>query len=110
MRLRRNFSVLALLVAVAALGAAAPRLADARDQDDLHRDEVRRAVETGEIRSLVDILAAVRGKLPGEVAGVEIEHKDGHWRYEFRVVDGQGRLFDVHIDARSGEIERIKEK
>jgi len=110
MRFRRNLAVLALLLAVVALVAAVPRSADARDKDELHRDEVRRAVETGEIRSLADILNAVRGKLPGEVAGVEVERKDGRWLYEFRVVDAQGRLFDVYIDARSGEIERIKEK
>ena len=107
MRLRRDLTMLALVVA---LVAAAPQLADARDRDELRRDEVRRAVETGQIRSLADILKAVREKLPGEVAGVEIDRKDGRWRYEFRVVDGQGRLFEVYIDARSGEIERIKEK
>ncbi|HEY6858228.1 MAG TPA: PepSY domain-containing protein [Pseudolabrys sp.] len=99
-----------MVALVVALVAAAPQLADARDQDELRRDEVRRAVETGQIRSLADILKAVREKLPGEVAGVEIDRKDGRWRYEFRVVDGQGRLFEVYIDARSGEIERIKEK
>jgi len=101
---------MALLLAVAALVAAAPRLAGAHDQDEVLRDEVRRAVETGQIRSLADILNAVRRKLPGEVAGVEVERKNGRWLYEFRVVDGQGRLFDVYVDARSGEIERIKEK
>ena len=89
---------------------AAPRAADARDQDETRRDEVRRAVESGEIHSLADILGTLRGKLPGEVAGVEIEHERGRWRYEFRVVDSQGRLFEVYVDARSGEIERIKEK
>ena len=99
-----------MVALVVALVAAAPQLADARDQDELRRDEVRRAVETGQIRSLADILKAVREKLPGEVSGVEIDRKDGRWRYEFRVVDGQGRLFEVYIDARSGEIERIKEK
>ena len=102
--------VLAIILATAALVAGTPRWADARDRDDVRRDEVRRAVETGEIRSLADILDAQRGKLPGEVAGVEIERKDGRWRYEFRVVDSQGRLFEVYVDARSGEIERIKEK
>lgn len=107
MRLRRDLTMAALVVA---LVAAAPQLADARDEDELRRDEVRRAVETGQIRSLADILKAVREKLPGEVAGVEIDRKDGRWRYEFRIVDGQGRLFEVYIDARSGEIERIKEK
>ena len=102
--------MLAMVLAAAARFAAAPRVADARDQDELRRDEVRRAVESGEIHSLADILAALRGKLPGEVAGVEIEHRGDRWRYEFRVVDSQGRLFEVYVDARSGEIERIKEK
>ena len=99
-----------MVLAAAALATAAPRMADARDQDEARRDEVRRAVESGEIHSLADILNTLRGKLPGEVAGVEIEHKGGRWRYEFRVVDSQGRLFEVYVDARSGEIERIKEK
>jgi uncharacterized membrane protein YkoI len=109
MHLRRNLAM-ALLLAVAALVGAAPRVAGARDQDEVRRDEILRAVESGEIRALADILKAVRGKLPGEVAGVEVERKDGRWLYEFRVVDGQGRLFDVYVDARSGEIDRIKEK
>ena len=110
MRLGRNLTALALLLAVAALVAAAPRWANASDKDEVRRDEVLRAVETGQIRSLADILQAVRSKLPGEVAGVEVERKDGRWLYEFRVVDSKGRLFDVYVDARSGEIERIKEK
>ena len=110
MRLGRNLTALTLLLAVGALVAAAPRWAAASDKDEVRRDEVLRAVETGQIRSLADILHAVRSKLPGEVAGVEVERKDGRWLYEFRVVDSKGRLFDVYVDARSGEIERIKEK
>jgi uncharacterized membrane protein YkoI len=109
MRSCRTLLAFATVLAAATLVAAAPRLADADDQDRSRRDEVRRAVESGEIRSLADILSGLRGKLPGEIAGVEIEHK-GRWRYEFRVVDSQGRLFDVYVDPRSGEIERIKEK
>src|SRR5664279_2477197 len=73
--------MLAMLLAAAALGTVAPRMADARDQDQLRRDEVRRAVESGEIHSLAEILDALRGKLPGEVAGVEIERKGDRWRY-----------------------------
>lgn len=105
-----RIAMFAMVLAAAALVAPAPRMAHARDQDELRRDEVRRAVETGEIHSLTDILYALRGKLPGEVAGVEIERSGDRWRYEFRVVDRQGRLFEVYVDARSGEIERIKEK
>jgi uncharacterized membrane protein YkoI len=108
MRLGR--AILAVVFAVAALAAAAPRSAAARDRDDLRRDEVRRAVESGQIHSLAEILSTMRGRLPGDVAGVEIEREDGRWRYEFLVVDSKGRLFEVFVDAHSGEIERIREK
>ena len=96
------------LLAAALLSAVAP--AAVASDDEHERDAVHRAVEAGEIKSLTDILAAVRGKLPGDVAGVEIEREDGRWRYEFRVVDDKGRLYEVQVDARSGKIERIKEK
>jgi len=94
---------------LAALLAFGPGLtpAGARDRD---HDAVRRAVERGDIRPLAEILAAVRGQLPGEVVGVEIEQKNGRWLYEFRVVDRSGRLFEVYVDARTAKIERIKEK
>lgn len=76
----------------------------------LDHDAVRQAVERGDIRPLAEILAAVRGQLPGDVVGVEIEQKNGRWLYEFRVVDRRGRLFEVYVDARTARIERIKEK
>ncbi|MBI1205157.1 MAG: hypothetical protein GC182_21845 [Rhodopseudomonas sp.] len=81
-----------------------------RNHDRRRRDQVRHAVEAGEIKSLADILQAVRSKVPGDVAGVEVERDDGRWRYELRVVDDKGRLYEVTVDASSGEIERIKEK
>lgn len=77
----------------------------ARDHDD-----ARRAVEAGEIRPLADILNAVKSKLPGDVVGVKLEREAGVWIYEFRVIDDKGRLFEIHVDARSGEVERAREK
>jgi len=85
-------------------------LAPAHARDHRDHDAVRRAVERGEIRALADILATVRDRLPGQVVGVEVEHKNGRWLYEFRVVDHNGRLFEVYVDARTAAIERIKEK
>ena len=97
-----------LLAAAGLTGGSHP--AAASDHDDRRHDAVRHAVEAGEIRSLADIMADVRGKLPGEIAGVEIERKNGRWLYEFRVIDARGRLFEVYIDARDGTIQRVKEK
>src|SRR5262245_14559425 len=87
------------------MSAATPGTADPRDQD-----LVRKAVERGEIRPLAEIQREVRDKLPGEIVGVEAERKNGRWRYEFRVVDRDGRLFDVHVDAQTGAIGTVKEK
>jgi uncharacterized membrane protein YkoI len=100
----RLHRVRALILATALLVAGGtPALA--RDHDD-----ARRAVEAGEIRPLADILNTVKGKLPGEVVGVKLEREAGAWMYEFRVVDEKGRLFEIHVDARSGEVELAKEK
>ncbi|MGY4501899.1 putative membrane protein YkoI [Bradyrhizobium sp. GM24.11] len=96
--------VRALILAAALLIAGgAPTLA--RDHDD-----ARRAVEAGEIRPLADILNTVKDKLPGEVVGVKLERETGTWKYELRVVDDKGRLFEIHVDAKSGVVERTKEK
>lgn len=104
MRLRLQ-TILFWLALAAAAAPAGGACADSRDHD-----AVRTAVERGEIRPLVDILAIVRAKFPGQVTGVEIERKASRWVYEFRIVDAKGRLFELYVDARTGEIERIKEK
>ncbi len=98
-------ALVAAVLAVAAVAGAPHRAVLARDHD-----EAREAVERGEIRPLVEILAAIRGKIPGEIVRVELERKNGRWFYEFRTVDGQGRVFEVVVDARTAEIVRIEEK
>ena len=100
----RGALVAAMLVALGT-GAAA-----ARDRGDDRREAVRRAVEAGEIQPLADILNTIRGKFAGDITGIEIERADGRWRYEFRVIDGQGRVLEVYVDARTGEIERTRVK
>lgn len=96
---------LPILILAVTLALAGAGRADSRDHD-----AARQAVQSGEALPLTQILAAVRGKLPGEITGVEIERKHGRWLYEFRAVDGQGRLFEVYVDGKTGEIERVKEK
>jgi uncharacterized membrane protein YkoI len=103
LRFQAGFAAVVLAAALFAVPAVGP--AGARDHD-----EARRAVEAGEIRPLAEILNLVRGKLPGEIVRVKIERENGLWAYEFRVVDSKGRLFEVYVDGRTGEIKRIKEK
>ncbi|MFZ5738802.1 putative membrane protein YkoI [Rhodopseudomonas thermotolerans] len=112
--MRRLFILtLAALIAAASLPSARLLAHDhihgAHDRRHDH-DEARRAVERGEIRPLTELLAMVRDKLPGEITGVEIERHHDRWLYEFIVVDKAGRLYEVYLDALSGEIRRTREK
>ncbi len=110
MRLQHLLSVarMALLLAAFASMTGAPSLA--RDDESDRRDAVRRAVEAGEVLPLSQILEKVRVRVSGDIAGIEINREDGRWHYEFRVIDRSGRVLEVHVDARSGNIERIEEK
>jgi uncharacterized membrane protein YkoI len=110
-----HFRIVALVcgLSVAAAGWTMSRAAadPGGHYDDRHdHDAVRAAVERREIKPLAELLDQVKGKLPGDITGVEIERKHGVWVYEFRIIDKQGRLFDVYVDAQSGEIKRTKEK
>ena len=41
---------------------------------------------------------------------MKIEHENGRWTYEFRAVDNKGRLFEMYVDGRTGEIDRAEGK
>jgi uncharacterized membrane protein YkoI len=109
--LAKKISVLALLVALA---GASPATADdderERDEDHHQREAVRQAVERGEVKSLLEVLHAVKPELPGEVIGVEIEREGAAWVYEFRVADEKGRLLEVYVDAATAKILKTEEK
>jgi uncharacterized membrane protein YkoI len=105
----------ALLLALAVAGATGG-LARANDDDDDGKDRhgrdherARRALEEGLARPLAEILEAVRGRLDGEVIGVEFDREDGRYVYEFKVVGSDGRLREVYVDALSAEILKVED-
>jgi uncharacterized membrane protein YkoI len=104
MRFRSYIAGLSVVLAMPVLGVGDE---GAREHG---RNELRRDVERGAAKPLSEILAAVRQQLPGEVVKVHAEHEDGRWMYELRILDEKGRVFEVHVDAQTATIERIREK
>ena len=104
MRLRSYIAGLSVALALPALGMAdeGPR--------EHGQNELRRDVERGVAKPLSEILAAVRQQLPGEVVKVHAEQEGGRWMYELRILDETGRVFEVHVDAQTATIERVREK
>ncbi len=96
MRIRFVLFVSALLVS----GSSAGAMAGARSD----QDEAREAVERHDIRPLDEIVARLSDKAPGEIIKVKLAREHGVWLYEFRLIDRNGHVRRVEVDAASGAV------
>jgi uncharacterized membrane protein YkoI len=96
--------LLAGFVALAAFAAAPAALAD-RDHDD-----ALRAVESQRALPLSAILRIAQRTTPGEVVEVELEDDDGHLIYEIKVLTRTGRVRELEIDARTGNVLSVEDE
>ena len=76
------------------------------------RDMAEQLQALGEVRPLQDVLAQVARDYPGQVLKVDFEREDddddclkcrGRWIYELKLLQDQGRMTKLKIDARTGE-------
>ena len=105
----RELAVAVALALTAPLCAVMPQaMAEepaARQKLEEHdHDRARRARERGEIKSLEEIMPLVTREAPGDVSHIELEHDDGLWIYEFRIIDSKGHLEEITVDAATGRI------
>ncbi|MES9964184.1 MAG: PepSY domain-containing protein [Candidatus Sedimenticola sp. 20ELBAFRAG] len=74
------------------------------DDDDFDHLESRRLVEEGRIKPLQEILSLVTSQRPGAILEVELERDDGIMIYEIEMLGDDGRVWEMEINARTGEI------
>jgi uncharacterized membrane protein YkoI len=99
-----NHSIMRIfLVAIMILNPLYVALAD---DDSI---EARRLLDTGEILPLEAILKNVRQIFPGKVLEVELEKEDGQIVYEIEILDGNGVIKEIYIDAKTGKLLLAKE-
>ena len=49
-------------------------------------------------------------RVPGDVVEVELEHGKHHgWEYEVKVLTAQGRVREVKLNARTGEVRKVED-
>ena len=95
---------LGLVLALAAATAIAAQARDGRDDD---HEQARAAFERGEILSITDILEIVAQNLPGDVIEVELDFERDRTRYEVDVLTETGRVREIELDGRTGEVLEI---
>ena len=104
--LRRPFVLMALAVAAATAGPAA----QAAERGHGDHDLARQALERGQVLPLRTVLEKVEREYQGQVLKVEFEHDDGRFLYEIRLLQQDGRMAKLKIDAVDGRVLQIKRK
>src|SRR5262245_34820537 len=89
-----------VLIAVASSGA--PVSADDNESRHEEAERASRGAESGELVPLAKIVAAVREQYGGEVVETEFEFERDRPYYEFYVLQKDGRLIEIKVDARTG--------
>jgi len=67
-------------------------------------DQVRSLQQRGDILSLEQILASVRQHHEGRVLNTELEEDADGYIYEIELVDENGMVWEMSIDARTGAL------
>jgi uncharacterized membrane protein YkoI len=73
----------------------------ARSRDDHER--AHSAVQAGEVMPLEQVLARIAKSHPGQVMKIELEHEDGAWVYEVKLLQADGQLVKLLLDARTAQ-------
>ena len=66
-------------------------------------------VRDGSLLPLAQALDIAARHLPGEVLKIELENKHGRSIYEIKVLAGNGRVREIELDARNGEVIEIED-
>ncbi|QKT03549.1 PepSY domain-containing protein [Ectothiorhodospiraceae bacterium 2226] len=77
---------------------------------DLRHNEVYQLRESGQILAMEDILAHARKAQAGHLIEAELEREDGRYVYELKILDAQGQVHKLELDAASGEVLKRKIK
>ncbi|MCC1497392.1 PepSY domain-containing protein [Alcanivorax sp. 1008] len=71
--------------------------------DRLDHNEIYKLRQSGEIMSMEKVLEHARTIQPGQLIEAELEREKGGYVYELKIIDAEGRMHKLELDARSGE-------
>lgn len=79
---------------------ALPTLSLANDD----HERARQALLAGEILSLRAVLDAIERDYPGDPIEIEFERDDGRFIYEIKLLQSNGRILELEVDAANGQV------
>jgi uncharacterized membrane protein YkoI len=102
-RARLKIALTSLLL----IGLAQP---SAWGSDSRDHERARAAVEAGHVLPLPTLLERLRRTHPGQVLELELERDDGRWIYEIKLLQANGQLLKLDVDAATAQVLQVKRK
>ena len=59
---------------------------------------------------LPQVLERLQRSHPGQVLELELEHEKGQWIYEIRLMQADGRLLKLTVDAATARVLEVRRK
>lgn len=97
---------LALMVATFALVLSANVYA----HSDADQEAATKALAAGEVLPLRIVLDSIKNIYPGRVMNVEFERSHDLWVYKIRLLQSEGRLLKLKVDAKTGKVIATKSR
>ena len=73
-------------------------------------ERARKAVQSGQILPLQEILQKVSKDYPGQVLEVELDQEKDGWVYEIKQLTSAGPIVKLEVDAKTGQVLKQKTK
>ena len=99
--IRMGFLV-TVIALIAMAGIAAERDPGWHERDSAY-EMAREAVTRGDALPLSEVRRRLHQVTPGKIVATHYEYEFERWVYEFKIVDPEGRLQKIHLDAHTGE-------
>ncbi len=75
---------------------------------DSDYEQAQKLREAGEILPLETILQKLHTRYPGKVLEVELENKHDLLIYEIEILDEEGKVWEIKVNAKTGELLKRK--
>lgn len=77
-------------------------------QADESASVARQLLKEGKIMPLQEILSKAKVIKPGQVIETDLERDDGRYIYELEILDEQGQVWELELDAQTGEFVELE--
>lgn len=110
---RKRHHLLALLSSLmlgAALWTGAVQGWPQAHSDESDHELARQALQAGKVLPLRTVLDQIERQFQGQVVKVEFEHDDGRFIYEMRLLQANGQMAKLKVDAVDGRVLSVRRK